>query len=596
MAQKSRNEIPEKYTWDLTTIFKTDNDFEDNFKKVQELSDKASKHQGTMATNAETFFSAIESSLAAFQLLEKVYVYASMKNDLDTSDNKYQGYIARVNALAAQVESTLSFVQPEILSIEPSVIDKFINEKPEYQLYKHYLDYIEKKRPHVLNENEEAIISKAQDVLSSSSETFAVLANSDLKFPEITDEDGNKVPLSNGSYGLYIESYDRRVRKEAFQGIYSAYGEYKNTFAQTLAGQVKADNYLADVHKYPNARSAAIAENNIPETVYDNLVNSVHDHLDLLHRYVALRKKVLKLNEMHMYDLYVPLLDEPPVEYNFDQAKERARKALEIYGDEYLEAVDHIYNERMIDVYETKGKRSGGYSGGSYDTNPFILLNYQDTLDDVFTLIHETGHSVHSWLTRKYQPYVYGDYPIFVAEIASTTNENLLTNDFLANSEDPKLKAYILNHYLDGVKGTVFRQTQFAEFEHYLHISQQNGTPITADGASEYYGKLNSEYYGDSVISDPEISLEWSRIPHFYYDYYVYQYATGFAAATTLSEAMFNHQNGAVERYLGFLKSGNSKYAIDTMKEAGVDMTKTDYLDKTFAVFEERLNELEKLI
>ncbi|BDR58101.1 oligoendopeptidase F [Xylocopilactobacillus apicola] len=596
MVQNQRNEIPVEDTWDLTTIFKNDSDFEAAFNKVQELTSAASKYRSTMGADAEHFFGAIEASLKAFRLLETVYVYASMNNDLDTGNDKYQAYNARVNSLAAQVESALSFIQPEILSIDKKKIAEFLKENPAKEQYAHYLDFIEKKRPHVLNEEAEALISQVQDVLNTSAETFSVLSNNDLIFPSIIDEDGQKVRLTNGSYSLHIESYDRKVRKDAFKGMYQAYGDYKNTFAQTLSGQIKADNYLAKVHKYPDARSAAMATNNIPAIVYDNLVSAVHEHLDLLHRYVALRKKILQLDEMHMYDLYVPLLSEPPVEYNFEQAKKRARQALEIYGDEYLDAVDHIYNERMIDVYETKGKRSGGYSGGAYDTNPFILLNYQDTLDDVYTLIHETGHSVHSWLTRKYQPYVYGDYPIFVAEIASTTNENLLTDDFLANSDDPKLRAYILNHYLDGVKGTVFRQTQFAEFEHYLHTSEQNGIPITANGISEYYGKLNADYYGSSVVSDPEISLEWSRIPHFYYDYYVYQYATGFAAATTLSENMLSHQENAVDRYLGFLKSGNSQYPIETMKAAGVDMTKPDYLNKTFAVFEQRLNELESLI
>lgn len=596
MHQKERNEIQVEYTWDLTTVFKDDKDFESNFKKVKELTEKASEFKGKMAKDANTFFAAIQASLDAFRLLEKIYVYASMNYDLDTGNAKFQAYNARANSLAAQVESALSFVQPEILSIDPNKIKGFVNEKPENKLYAHYLDFIDGKRAHVLSENEEAIISKAQDALNSSAETFGVLSNNDLVFPTIKDEDGEEVTLSNGSYSLYIESYDRRVRKEAFQGIAKAYGDYSNTFAQTLSGQIKTDNYLANVHKYPDARSRAMDENSVPAIVYDNLVKSVHDHIGLLHRYVALRKKILKLDELHMYDLYVPLLDEPPVKYNFDQAKKRAREALEVYGDEYLKAVDHIYNERMIDVYETRGKRSGGYSGGSYDTNPFILLNYQDTLDDVYTLIHETGHSVHSWFTRKYQPYIYGDYPIFVAEIASTTNENLLTDDFLANFEDPKLRAYILTHYLDGVKGTVFRQTQFAEFEHHLHISEQNGNPITSEGATQFYGDLNSQYYGDSVVNDPEIAVEWARIPHFYYNYYVYQYATGFAAATTLGEGIFNHQPGAVDRYLTFLKSGNSKYPIETMKNAGVDMTKTDYLDKTFAIFEQRLNELEELI
>lgn len=596
MTQKDRKKIPPKYTWDLTTIFQNDNDFENSFKKVKELCQEAKKYQGQMTKNSKDFFGAITASLKAFRLLEKVYVYASLNNDLDISNAKYQAYNARVNRLASEVESDLAFIEPEILKMAPETIESFLKEQPDKQIYRHYLDFISQKRGHVLSEIEESLISQAQDVFNSSAETFSVLSNSDLVFPEIVDEDGKKVQLSNGSYNSYIESYDRRVRKAAFQGIYQAYGNYQNTFAQTLAGQIKEDNYLAKVHHYPNARNAALAANSIPDIVYDNLIKTVHHYLPLLHRYMELRKKVLGLSEMHMYDLYVPLLNEPPVTYDFESAKKRAREALAVYGEEYLEVVDHIYQERMIDVYETKGKRSGGYSGGSYDTNPFILLNYQNTLDDVFTLIHETGHSVHSWFTRHNQEYVYGDYPIFVAEIASTTNENILTDDFLAKSDDPQLRAYILNHYLDTVKGTLYRQTQFAEFEHYLHISEQNGTPITAYEISKYYGELNAKYYGPSVISDPEISLEWARIPHFYYDYYVYQYATGFAAATTLATGIYNKKDHAINRYLNFLKSGNSNYPIDTMKAAGVDMTKTDYLNQCFAVFEQRLNELESLL
>lgn len=596
MAQKERSKISPEYTWDLTTIFKTDADFEKNFKEVKELSQKAAQYQGKMVKSATNFFGALQASFAAFRLLEKVYVYASLNNDLDIGNAKYQAYNARVNRLAADVESDLAFIEPEILKMSEQTIAQFLKEQPDQQIYRHYLDFVAQKRGHVLSEAEEALVSQAQVVFNSSAETFSVLSNSDLVFPEITDEAGQKVPLSNGSYNSYIESYDRRVRKAAFSGMYQAYGNYQNTFAQTLAGQIKEDNYLAQVHHYADARSAAMAANSIPEVVYDNLIKSVHEHLPLLHRYMALRKKILELPEMHMYDLYVPLLDEPPVTYDYEAAKKRAREALAIYGPEYLDVVDHIYQERMIDVYETKGKRSGGYSGGAYDTNPFILLNYQNTLDDLFTLIHETGHSVHSWFTRHNQEYLYGDYPIFVAEIASTTNENLLTNDFLAKSNDPQLRAYILNHYLDTVKGTLYRQTQFAEFEHYLHLSEQNGNPITAQEISQYYGKLNAQYYGPAVINDPEISLEWSRIPHFYYDYYVYQYATGFAAATTLATAMSQHQPNAVTRYLNFLKSGNSKYPIETMQDAGVDMTQTTYLDQCFAVFEQRLTELEGLL
>ena len=442
----------------------------------------------------------------------------------------------------------------------------------------------------------EALIASAGDALNASHATFNVLNNSDLQFGFVENEDGETVQLSNGLYGQLIRSTNRKLRKEAFEALLRAYESLKNTFAQTLSGQVKAHNFNATAHHYKNARAAAMASNHIPESVYTTLIDQVNTHLPLLHRYVALRKKVLAVDQLHMYDIYTPLTGQPPLTYTLEQAKAEALKALAPLGDDYLEHVREIFDNRYIDVVENKGKRSGAYSGGAYDTNPFILLNWHDAVDELYTLVHETGHSVHSWYTRHNQPYVYGDYPIFVAEIASTTNENLLTDYFLTHSDDSKVRAYILNYYLDGFKGTVFRQTQFAEFEHWIHQQDQQGEPLTATSMSQYYADLNARYYGPEVARDPEIAFEWARIPHFYYNYYVYQYATGFAAASTLAAGISSGEPDAAARYLDYLKSGSSKYAIDTMKTAGVDMTKPDYLEAAFSVFEQRLMELEKIL
>ena len=432
--------------------------------------------------------------------------------------------------------------------------------------------------------------------MGTSANTFNVLTNSDMEYGYIQDEDGEMVQLSDGLYSLLIQSQDRNVRKNAFDVMYASYGQFENSLASTLSGEVKAHNFNAQVHKYNSAREAALSENGVPTAVYDTLVKEVNSHLNLLHRYVSLRKKILGLSDLQMYDMYVPLTGEPSLSYNFEEAKNEARRALAPLGKDYLEHVDYIFNNRVIDVVESQNKVTGAYSGGSYDTDPYELLNWEDNLDSLYTLVHETGHSVHSWYTRNTQPYVYGDYPIFVAEIASTTNENILTEYFLDKITDPKIRAFVLNHYLDSFKGTLFRQTQFAEFEQFIHEADANGQPLTADVLDEFYGNLNQRYYGDSVEPGGEIAKEWARIPHFYYNFYVYQYATGFAAATALANNVVHGTNKERTAYINFLKAGSSDYPTEIMKRAGVDMTKADYLKDAFNTFEKRLNEFEKIV
>ncbi|MDK8086795.1 oligoendopeptidase F [Lactobacillus paragasseri] len=596
MALPTRNEVSDDLKWDLSRVFKNNQEWEQEYKQVAQEIKNLSKFKGTLAKSGKDLYEGITVILAVNRRLEKVYVYATMSSDVDTSNNHYLGFVAKAQSLANQMSAAIAFVDPEILSIPEETLAKFMQDEPRLENYRHRLEQITQKRPHTLPANEEKIIADAGDAMGTSANTFNVLTNSDMEYGYVQDEDGEMVQLSDGLYSLLIQSQDRNVRKNAFDVMYASYGQFENSLASTLSGEVKAHNFNARVHKYNSAREAALSENSVPTAVYDTLIKEVNSHLDLLHRYVALRKKILGLKDLQMYDMYVPLTGKPVLSYNFEEAKEEARKALAPLGEDYLKHVDYIFNNRVIDVVENQNKVTGAYSGGAYDTDPYELLNWEDNLDSLYTLVHETGHSVHSWYTRNTQPYVYGDYPIFVAEIASTTNENILTEYFLDKITDPKTRAFVLNHYLDSFKGTLFRQTQFAEFEQFIHETDANGQPLTADVLDEFYGNLNQRYYGDSVEPGGEIAMEWSRIPHFYYNFYVYQYATGFAAATALANKVVHGTEQERDAYINFLKSGSSDYPTEIMKRAGVDMTRADYLRDAFDTFEKRLNEFEKIV
>lgn len=596
MALPTRNEVSDDLKWDLSRVFKNDQEWEQEYKQVAQEIKNLSKFKGTLAKSGKDLYEGITAILAVNRRLEKVYVYATMSSDVDTSNNHYLGFVAKAQSLANQMSAAIAFVDPEMLSIPEETLAKFMQDEPRLENYRHRLEQITQKLPHTLPANEEKIIADAGDAMGTSANTFNVLTNSDMEYGYVQDEDGEMVQLSDGLYSLLIQSQDRNVRKNAFDVMYASYGQFENSLASTLSGEVKAHNFNARVHKYNSAREAALSENSVPTAVYDTLIKEVNSHLDLLHRYVALRKKILGLKDLQMYDMYVPLTGKPVLSYNFEEAKEEARKALAPLGEDYLKHVDYIFNNRVIDVVENQNKVTGAYSGGAYDTDPYELLNWEDNLDSLYTLVHETGHSVHSWYTRNTQPYVYGDYPIFVAEIASTTNENILTEYFLDKITDPKTRAFVLNHYLDSFKGTLFRQTQFAEFEQFIHETDANGQPLTADVLDEFYGNLNQRYYGDSVEPGGEIAMEWSRIPHFYYNFYVYQYATGFAAATALANKVVHGTEQERDAYITFLKSGSSDYPTEIMKRAGVDMTKADYLRDAFDTFEKRLNEFEKIV
>lgn len=592
----TRESLAEALTWDLTTIFVDDEAFDQAFSELANQLAEVTKYQGTLANGAQAFLEALEFVLAVARKLETIYVYAHLKNDQDTANATYQGLSARAGSLVAQASAAIAWFDPEVLTLTDEQIWAYFDQEPKLALYRHQIETVVNNRAHVLPAEQEALLASASEIFSAPSQTFSVLNNADLVFPTIEGENGEKIQLSHGVYGQLMESTNRDVRKAAFEALYSVYEQFRNTFATTLSMNVKAHNFKAKVKNFTSAREAALSSNHVPESVYDTLVEVVNKNLPLLHRYVALRKRLLDVEELHMYDLYTPVIGEAPISYSYEEAKEKTLAALKPLGEEYTKVVEEAFANRWVDVIENKGKRSGAYSSGAYDTAPYILMNWHDTLDQLFTLVHEVGHSVHSYFTRNNQPYVYGDYPIFLAEIASTTNENILTEYLLETEKDPRVKAYVLNHYLDGVKGTIFRQTQFTEFEHFIHTEDAKGVPLTSDFLSEYYGDLNAKYYGESVAKDAQIRTEWSRIPHFYYNYYVFQYATGFSAASAFAKRIIDQEEGVLDKYLTYLKSGSSDYPIDVMKKAGLDMTQAKYIEDAMTVFEQRLNEFEALL
>ena len=592
---KQRNEIEEKYTWDLSTIFPTDEAFEAELAQVSEEVKKAASLAGHLLDSADSLLTTTEIQLDLMRRIEKLYSYAHMKNDQDTRVAKYQEYQAKGMTLYSDFGQSFAFYEPEFMAITEEQYQAFLAEQPALQQYQHYFDKLLKKKAHILTQREEELLAGAGEIFGAAGETFAILDNADIVFPMVHDEDGNEVQLSHGNYITLVESKNREVRKEAYEALYSVYEQYQHTYAKTLQTNVKVHNYNAKVRKFSSAREAALSADFIPESVYDSLVSAVNKHLPLLQRYIALRAKILGISDLKMYDMYTSL-SETDYKFTYEEALAKSEEVLAILGEDYLSRVQTAFSERWIDVHENQGKRSGAYSGGSYDTNAFMLLNWQDTLDNLFTLVHETGHSMHSSYTRETQPYVYGDYSIFLAEVASTTNENILTEKLLEEVEDDATRFAILNHFLDGFRGTVFRQTQFAEFEHAIHKADQEGQVLTSEFLNELYADLNKKYYGLKKEDNPQIQYEWARIPHFYYDYYVFQYSTGFSAASALAEKIVHGSQEDKDKYLDYLKAGNSDYPLNVIKKAGVDMEKEDYLNAAFAVFERRLDEFEALV
>lgn len=597
--QLTREEQERKYpndTWDLTTIFKNDEAFEEALKKVEDYLGKEEQFKGHLADSADTLYDALALEDEIGTKLEKVYVYAHLKQDQDTSNDKYTGFESRAHQLIIKISSAWSFLVPEILLIDEDKLQSFIETNDNLKRYEFDLKLINEKRPHILDAEQEKLLTEAQDALSTPSNVYGMFSNADLEFEDAVDKDGEKHPLTQGTFIKYLESDDRELRQSAYNNLYKAYGAYNNTLGSTLAGEVKKNVFNARTHNYKTARERALSNNHIPEEVYDNLVKTVHKYLPLLHRYTKLRKELLAVDELKMYDLYTPMVKDVKFEMPYEEAKEWMLKALEPMGEEYLDVVKEGLNNRWVDVYENKGKRSGGYSSGAHLTNPFILLNWSDTVSDLYTLIHEFGHSAHSYFSRKHQPSNSSDYSIFVAEVASTCNEALLS-DYMDKHLDDERRLLLLNQELERFRATLFRQTMFAEFEHKIHQIEEAGEPLTATRMNDEYAKLNKQYFGDVVETDDNISKEWSRIPHFYMNYYVYQYATGYSAAQSLSHQILTEGKPAVERYINeFLKKGSSNYPIEILKNAGVDMTSPEPIEQACEVFEQKLDAFEKLM
>lgn len=597
MELLKRQEVPKEHKWDLDAVYPTVEDWDKDYAKVEAMVPELTAFQGRLGESSQTLLKALQVRDELSKLLEQVVVFASMKEDEDTTNSTYQALSARGMSLYAKVSAAGSFLTPEILAIPSEQIAAWLESDSGLAAYRQELEDTLREKAHVRSQEVEELLAQMGEVGAAPQDIFGKLNHADLKFPKIKDEDGNEVELTHGRYIRFLESPVREVRKGAFDALYSTYGKFRNTLAATHANSVKKDVIYARARRYPSARAAALSRTNVPESVYDNLIATVHKNLPSLHRYVQLRRKLLKLDELHMYDLYTPMVAEVDKKIPYEEAVETILKALAPLGEEYCAvARKGLTDDRWVDIYENVGKRSGAYSYGAYTTKPFILMNYQDTLDSMFTLAHELGHSMHSYFTRQNQPYHYGGYTIFVAEVASTFNEALLTHHLLQTTDDPKLKMYLVNHQLESFRTTLYRQTMFAEFEHLTHARSEKGEALTADLLSEIYYDLNKQYYGtEGMVIDEEIALEWARIPHFYTAFYVYQYATGISASAALSQQVLNEGQPAVERYLGFLKKGSSDYSTNLLKEAGVDMTSPEPVQQALDVFARLLTDMEQL-
>ena len=588
---KRRNEIEDKYKWKIEKVYESIEAWEEDFLKLKKES-TLFKQYSTKLSDCEKLLEFLKLDEKLSRLAEKLFVYAHLRVDEDTTNTVHQGIRDKIDTFLAEFKGYKAFFTPELLSLSDEKIQKILNcEK--LKEYRFILQKIINKKPHILSKEEEELLAKLSDSLEAPGNAYAMLSNADMTFPVIKDEDLKDVELTEGNYGRLIKSKDRRVREEAFKALFNTYGKYKNTISTTLTSSMKNFILNSKVRKYKSALESSLKPNDISLEVYHNLIKTINDNLSSLHRYVRIKKKLLNLDEIHMYDLYVPVVDLPQENIPFEEAVEIVKKGLKPLGEEYLDIFKEGIEEGWIDVYENKGKRGGAYSWGSYDTMPYVLLNYDNTINDVSTLAHEMGHSIHSYYSRKTQPFFYAEYELFCAEVASTTNEALLINYLIKNEKDEKRKLYLINQHLEEIRTTVFRQVMFAEFELLTHESLQNGTPLTSDDLSKLWHELNVKYYGEHMAVDSEIDMEWARIPHFYTDFYVYQYATGYAAASSFASSILEKGEEAILKYKDFLKSGGSDYPINLLKKAGVDMTTEKPLLDTIKIFNSLLDMLD---
>lgn len=579
-------------TWDMTDIYKTEEDFSEDAKRLESLMEQFAALQGTLADGAPQLLEALRLYEQMAEISESLYVYANQKYHEDTANAKYQQMSGEIQILETQLSQALSWLEPELLALPQERLEEYFG-NGSLQKYRRFVEQITRRRAHVLDSQTEALLARMSEMGAAPGNIFSMFQNADIRFPDVCGEDGKKVPLTVGSFTTLEQSRDRVLRKNAFETLYAGYGQYINTLSATYYANLKQADFFAKEHRYENAMEASLDENAIPMPVYRNLVQAVNERLPLMHRYAALRKKLLGVSELHMYDVYVPMVPQPEKHYSFEEAKAIVKRALAPLGEDYLALLQQGFDNRWIDVYENRGKRTGAYSWGTYGAHPYVLLNYHGMLDDVFTLAHEMGHALHSWHSNHAQPYLYAGYRIFVAEVASTCNEALLIHDLLERCTDAQERRYLINHFLDEFKGTVYRQTMFAEFEMITHDVVARGGMLTAQQLCDIYLNLNKKYFGEAMISDAQIAYEWARIPHFYNPFYVYQYATGFSAAIAISSKILKGEPGIVEKYKEFLSGGSSKDPIDLLKICGVDMSSPEPVHAALDVFEEYLRELE---
>ena len=596
MEVKDRKDIDVKDTWNLESIYANNELWEEDYAALEKDAAEFAKLKGAIEADVSKIPAVLDAYYGLHRRLSKLSVYARMRFDQDTTDSTYQTMSAKIGSLGVKIGAASAFVEPEILSYSKEQLEAAEKENERTAYYGRKIEEMLRGQEHTLDAEKEELLAAAGDMAEAPDDIFSVLMNADMKYPDIVLEDGTHLPLTNSTYISYMESPDRAVREGAFKTLYGQIASLKNTFAAIYRGNLKQAKFYAQSRKYSSARAMYLADSNVPESVYDNLLSAVHEALPMMYRYVAVRKKVLGVDKLHMYDVYTPIVAAQNQTYEFEQAKQMVLEALKPMGEDYLSHAREGRENRWIDIYPNKGKKGGAYSWGCYDSQPFILLNYTKNLDSVFTLIHEMGHSIHSYYSRTAQDYAYSDYKIFVAEVASTCNECLLMHDLLEKTTDKEQRKYLLNHYLDSFKGTLFRQTMFAEFEKTAHDYCAQGKPLTAEALSQIYLELNQKYFGPDMEKDEEIAYEWMRIPHFYTPFYVYQYATGYSAAVALSAKILKEGKPAVDAYMSFLKGGESKDPIDLLKMAGVDMTTEKPVADALALFGELVAELEALV
>ena len=588
-----RSTIENKFKWTIDEMYPNEESIEKDIQKVKELIEEVKRYKGILADSEENIFKALNISEEASRILQNLYVYTHMKSHEDTRINKNQSNATKIDMLSTELSMATSYMVPEIIAMDNEKLENYLKTE-RLSHYKKYVDDILRLKPHTLNEREEELLASVADLSGVPENVYDMLSFADLQFPEIEDENGEKVRVTHSNFSLFLKSKDARVRKDAFEAMYGIYGQYKNTFASILYGGIKSEIFYAKTRKYESALQGSLFQDNVSVNVYNNLIDAVHENLDTLNDYIDLKKKFLGLDKINMYDLYVPLTENFDMEISYEKAQKIILEALKPLGEEYLENVKKAFAEGWIDVYGNEGKQGGAYSWGSYDSKSYILMSYKDDLNSLFTLIHEMGHSMHSFYSKNNQPYLYSGYKIFVAEVASTLNELLLINYLLKNAESKEERVYLLNYYLEQFRTTVYRQTMFAEFEKICHGKVEEGEPLTAEDFNNIYYDLNKKYYGESCEVNEEIALEWARIPHFYSNFYVYKYATGFSAASALSKQILEEGESAVSRYKEFLKSGGSEFPLDQLRKAGIDMEKKESVDEALHVFKDLVKQLEK--